>query len=94
MKAFGDGFLYMNIKDPRSLLNKYKSNAYFPYGNMPKDCSDMILQAIQDPQLVECCDISPNGRYTFNVINQSGQKFRMYIENNVAKYHPLSPFAP
>ena len=92
MKAFGDGFLYMNIKDPRSLLNKYKSNAYFPYGNMPKDCSDMILQAIQDPQLVECCDISPNGRYTFNVINQSGQKFRIYVQDNIARFHPMNSF--
>jgi len=92
-KGFGDGFFYIDIKDSYSLLNKYKSNAYFPYGNMPKDCTDTILNAIQNPKLIECCDISLDNRYAFNVIDQTNQKFRVYIQNNIATFHPMHPFA-
>jgi hypothetical protein len=93
IKSLGNGFFDMEIKYKGKISNNYKNNSYFPGGTSVEQAVKIIEEAISNFQLIESTHLAVNGKQTFNITSKYGTKFRVYIENNVAKYHPLNPFA-
>ena len=92
VKAFGNGFFDMQIKPRRGLSASYKDQTYFPAGKSISDCTDILIDAIKNSKCVEF-GAAVEGKQIIDITQQSNQKFRLYIENNILRFSPVSPFA-
>jgi hypothetical protein len=92
VKAFGNGFFDMQIKPRRGLSASYKDQTYFPAGKSISDCTDILIDAIKNPKCIEF-GAAVEGKQIIDITQQSNQKFRLYIENNILRFSPVSPFA-
>ena len=106
MQTYWDGFIDVQMKLKRGNAEKFTTKSFFPYGNSPADCTKIIENTINNvihdpniknltPSKVKLFNIETNTqnitKYTIEIENHSGQVFKFFIEDGIAKYFPFSP---
>ena len=87
-----NGYFDMSVKHIND-LGKTVPKTQFPLGSMPKENAQIIIDLIQELKNPIEVISGKNGKATFDLIQQSNQKFTVYVENGIAHFHPVSPKA-
>lgn len=97
IQSLGNGFLDIEIQYAGKNPNNFALKTYFPKDNTIQECVETITTAISQAknnnQLIKSCEFftRTNGTCTsIELLNESQQGFKLYIENNIAKFFPLN----
>ncbi len=91
---FGEGFFDMEIQYAGKESIKFKDNSYFPAGTTVQQAVDMVEKAIANPKWIRyMVDKITNKIVSFVVQDQAGNFFTVYLEKNIASFHPTNPAA-
>jgi hypothetical protein len=90
IESLGNGFLDIEIKYAGKLSDKYKKNSYFPAGTTPERAVKFIEDSITNFKKIK--NVTPTGtidRIIFEFQNYENQSFKVYIKENIARFHPF-----
>ena len=90
---FENGYFDLYVKHIADETGKIVPKTQFPLGSTPMENAQIIIDLIQELRNPIEVLTNSKGTKSFDLLKKCGQKFAIYIEDGVARFHPISPNA-
>ncbi|MGZ6250837.1 MAG: hypothetical protein ACXWL2_02310, partial [Candidatus Chromulinivorax sp.] len=90
---FENGYFDLFVKHIADESKKFRPKTQFPLGSTPIENAQLIIDLIKDIKKPIKIEINSIGTKFFDLQHSSNQKFKIYIQESVAHFHPISPNA-
>ena len=89
-----NGYFDLTVKHIADKTGNFTPKTQFSLGSTPIENAQIIIDLIQDIKVPIDVRLNSKGIAIFDLKHSCGQKFRVYVEDGFAKFHPVSPKAP